>query len=213
MRAGARGRRAGDSHVRGQRLRGDGRAGGRLPAAVPRRVRGRPRGFVPARMPARGDTPAGPVASPRPPGSADSRPGKNDRRDAGGRARLALAGEVRPGQGVPGRAGGLREPDRATGDLACVREAARQRVNAILCRHGMSWDERTPTGRPEKRWGQHFWDWLRPVDLGDAGSQGTASRRCRPPSRPRSPATSRGPGPRGSPGPPTWDRSSTRSCA
>ena len=57
MRAGARGRRAGDSHVRGQRLRGDGRAGGRLPAAVPRRVRERPRGFVPARMPARGHGP------------------------------------------------------------------------------------------------------------------------------------------------------------
>lgn len=70
--------------------------GGRLPTAVPRRVRERPRGFVPARMPARGDTLAGPVASPRPPSSADSRPGKNDRRDAEGRARLALAGEAGP---------------------------------------------------------------------------------------------------------------------
>ena len=45
-------------------------------------------GFVPARAP------AGPVASPRPPSSADSRSRKNDRRDAGGRARLALAGEA-----------------------------------------------------------------------------------------------------------------------
>ena len=122
-------------------------------------------------MPARGDTLAGPVASPRPPGSADSRPGKNDRRDAGGRARLALAGEAGPVWVPPEQVEGLRELDRATGDLACVREAARQRVNAILCRHGMSWDERTPTGRPEKRWGQHFWNWLRPVGLGDAGSQ------------------------------------------
>ena len=86
---------------------------------------------MPARMPARGDTPAGPVASPRPPGPADSRSRKNDRRDAGGRARLAPAGEVRPGQGATGRAGGLREPDRATGDPACVREAARQRAGAI----------------------------------------------------------------------------------
>ena len=128
-------------------------------------------GFVPARMLTRGDTSAGPVASSRPPGSADSRSRKNDRRDAGGRARLALAGEVSPARVPPGRAGGLREPDRAMDDLACVREAARQRVNAILCRHGISWDERTPTGRPEKRWGQHFWNWLRPVDLGDAGSQ------------------------------------------
>ena len=32
-------------HVRGKRLRRDGRVDGRLPAAVPRRVRGRPRGI------------------------------------------------------------------------------------------------------------------------------------------------------------------------
>ena len=170
-------------------------------------------GFVPARMLTRGDTLVEPVASSKLPSSADSRSRKNDRRDAERLARLALAGEVSPVWVPPEQAGGLRELAQAMDDLACVREAARQRVNAILCRHGISWDERTPTGRPEKRWGQHFWDWLRPVDLGDAGSQGTASRRCRPPSRPRSPATSRGPGPRGSPGPPTWDRSSTRSCA
>lgn len=128
-------------------------------------------GFVPARMPARGDTSAGPVASPRLPSSADSRFRKNDRRDAERLARLALAGEVSPVWVPPEQVEGLREPDRAMDDLACVREAARQRVNAILCRHGMSWDERTPTGRPERRRCRHLWDWLRPVDLGDAGSQ------------------------------------------
>ena len=95
MRAGARGRRAGDSHVRGKRLRGDGRVDGRLPTAVPRRVRERPRGFVPARMLTRGDTPAGPVASPRPPSSADSRPGRND---GPGAPRAAFAGAA--GEGV-----------------------------------------------------------------------------------------------------------------
>ena len=144
---------------------------GRLPTAVPRRVRERPRGFVPARMPARGDTLVEPVASSKLPSSADSRPGKNDRRDAEGRARLALAGEVSPVWVPPEQVEGLRELAQATGDLACVREAARQRVNAILCRHGISWDERTPTGRLKKRWCRHFWNWLRPVDLGDAGSQ------------------------------------------
>ena len=161
----------------------------------------------------RGDTSAGPVASSKLPSSADSRPGKNDRRDAEGRARLALAGEVSPVWVPPEQVEGLRELAQAMDDLACVREAARQRVNAILCRHGISWDERTPTGRLKKRWGQHFWNWLRSIDLGDAGSRGAASRLSRPPSRPRSPATGRGPGPRGSPGPPTWGRSSTRSCA
>ena len=78
----------------------------------------------------------------------------------------------RPGQGVPERAGGLREPDRATGDLACVREAARQRAGATLCRHGMSRDGRTPTGGPERRGCRHLRDRPRPVGLGDAGLRG-----------------------------------------
>ena len=128
-------------------------------------------GFVPARMPARGDTLVEPVASSKLPSSADSRSRKNDRRDAERLARLALAGEVSPVWVPPEQVEGLRELAQAMDDLACVREAARQRVNAILCRHGMSWDERTPTGRLKKRWGQHFWDWLRSIDLGDAGSQ------------------------------------------
>ena len=161
----------------------------------------------------RGDTLVEPVASPRLPSSADSRPGKNDRRDAERLARLALAGEVSPVWVPPEQVEGLRELAQAMDDLACVREAARQRVNAILCRHGISWDERTPTGRLKKRWGQHLRDRPRPVGLGDAGSQGTASRPPRPPSRPRSPTTGRGPGPRGSPGPPTRGRPSTRPCA
>ena len=128
-------------------------------------------GFVPARMLTRGDTLVEPVASSKLPSSADSRSRKNDRRDAERLARLALAGEVSPVWVPPEQVEGLRELAQAMDDLACVREAARQRVNAILCRHGMSWDERTPTGRLKKRWGQHFWDWLRSIDLGDAGSQ------------------------------------------
>ena len=128
-------------------------------------------GFVPARMLTRGDTLVEPVASSKLPSSADSRFRKNDRHDAERLARLALAGEVSPVWVPPEQVEGLRELAQAMDDLACVREAARQRVNAILCRHGISWDERTPTGRLKKRWGQHFWNWLRSIDLGDAGSQ------------------------------------------
>ncbi len=128
-------------------------------------------GFVPARMLTCGDTLVEPVASSKLPSSADSRSRKNDRRDAERLARLALAGEVSPVWVPPEQVEGLRELAQAMDDLACVREAARQRVNAILCRHGISWDERTPTGRLKKRWGQHFWNWLRSIDLGDAGSQ------------------------------------------
>lgn len=128
-------------------------------------------GFVPARMLTCGDALVEPVASSKLPGSADSRSKKNDRRDAERLARLALAGEVSPVWVPPEQVEGLRELAQAMDDLACAREAARHRVNAILCRHGMPWDERTPTGRLKKRWGRHHWNWLRSIDLGDAGSQ------------------------------------------
>jgi len=128
-------------------------------------------GFVPARMLTAGDVLVEPVASSKLPGSADSRSKKNDRRDAERLARLALAGEVSPVWVPPERVEGLRELAQAMDDLASAREAARQRVNAILCRHGIYWDERTPTGRLKKRWGQVFWNWLRGIELGDPGSQ------------------------------------------
>ena len=128
-------------------------------------------GFVPARMLTRGDTLVEPVASSKLPSSADSRSRKNDRRDAERLARLALAGEVSPVWVPPEQVEGLRELAQAMDDLACVREAARQRAGATPCRHGMSWDGRTPTGGPERRRCRHFWNWLRSIDLGDAGSQ------------------------------------------
>lgn len=128
-------------------------------------------GFVPARMLTAGDVLVEPVASSKLPSSADARSKKNDRRDAERLARLAMAGELCPVWVPPEQVEGLRELAQAMDDLSCAREAARQRVNAILCRHGICWDERTPTGRPRKRWGRQFWDWLRSIDLGDAGSQ------------------------------------------
>ena len=82
-------------------------------------------GFVPARMLTRGDTSAGPVASSRPPGSADSRSRKNDRRDAERLARLALAGEVSPARASPSGPGGCASwPRRWTTWPASARRRA-----------------------------------------------------------------------------------------
>lgn len=128
-------------------------------------------GFVPARMLTCGDVLVEPAASSKLPGSADARSRKNDRRDAERLARLALAGELSPVWVPSEQVEGLRELAQAMDDLASAREAARQRVNAILCRHGIAWDERTPAGRLKKRWGRAFWGWLRGIDLGDPGSQ------------------------------------------
>ena len=128
-------------------------------------------GFVPARELTADGVTVVPVAASKIPCSADSRSKKNDRRDAERLARLERAGELAAVWVPPEQVEGLRESSQALDDLAGAREAARQRVNAILCRHGIYWDERTPTGRPKKRWGQRHWSWLRSIDLGDAGSQ------------------------------------------
>ena len=82
-------------------------------------------GFVPARMPARGDTLVEPVASSKLPSSADSRSRKNDRRDAERLARLALAGEVSPVWVPPEQAGGCASwPRRWTTWPASARRRA-----------------------------------------------------------------------------------------
>ena len=128
-------------------------------------------GFVPARLLAAEGVEVLPVASSKLPGSADSRSKKNDRRDAERLARYALAGELSFVWVPPEWVEGLRELAQAMDDLASAREAARQRVNALLCRHGLAWDERTASGRLKKRWGGDFWKWLRGIAFDDPGTQ------------------------------------------
>ncbi len=81
----------------------------------------------------------------------------------------------RPGQGVPERAGGAARAGPGDGRPGLRPRGgapARQRAGAILCRHGMSRDGRTPTGGPERRRCRHLRDRPRPVGLGDAGLRG-----------------------------------------
>ena len=75
MRAGARGRRAGDSHAGGSDHGEMAERAADFPQPSHGACEGGRAGFVPARTPARGDASAGPVASSKPPGSTDSRPG------------------------------------------------------------------------------------------------------------------------------------------
>ena len=128
-------------------------------------------GFVPARALTADGVVVVPVATSKIPSSAVSRSRKNDRRDAERLARLELAGELSPVWVPDEQVEGLRGLAQAMDDLRSARETARQRAGAILCRHGICWDGRTPSGRPKKRWGREFWAWLRGIDLGDAGSQ------------------------------------------
>lgn len=128
-------------------------------------------GFFPARELTCGEVRVVPIAPSRMPTSSDSRTKKNDRNDAARLARLAAAGELKE-VWVPDEATeGLRDLSHALDDLKGQRTRAQQRVQALLLRHGIVWDRRTPKGRLKKRWGREFWDWLRSIDLGDPASQ------------------------------------------
>ena len=128
-------------------------------------------GFVPARELTGGGVTVVPIAPSKVPTSAESRTRKNDRNDATRLARLALAGELREVWVPTGEVEGLRDLVHALDDLKDQRERAFRRCEALLCRHGVVWDERTPSGRPRGSWGARWWEWLRSVDLGDPASQ------------------------------------------
>lgn len=66
---------------------------------------------------------------------------------------------------------GLRDLAHAAEDAASARESARMRVEGPLCRHGVVWDERAPSGKLRRRWGVAHWAWLDRVELPDPGSQ------------------------------------------
>ncbi|MDO4798158.1 MAG: transposase [Coriobacteriales bacterium] len=107
-------------------------------------------GFVPARLLTGGGVRVVPIAPSKMPTSQESRSRKNDRADAARLARLALAGELREVWVPDEEVEGLRDLVHALDDLADQLRRARQRVVALLGRHGHVWDGRTPTGRPKK---------------------------------------------------------------
>ena len=128
-------------------------------------------GFVPARLLTGGDVTVVPIAPSKMPTSSESRTRKNDRNDAARLARLALAGELKEVWVPSDEVEGLRDLMHALDDLKDQRERAFRRVEALLCRHGIVWDKRTPKGRLKKSWGTEFWSWLRGTELADPISQ------------------------------------------
>ena len=128
-------------------------------------------GFVPARLLSGGGVTAAPVAAGAVRPSVESRSKKNDRRGAARLARLAAAGGLREVWVPSEEVEGLRDLAHAAEDAASARESARMRVEGPLCRHGVVWDERAPSGKLRRRWGVAHWAWLDRVELPDPGSQ------------------------------------------
>lgn len=128
-------------------------------------------GFTPARMLSGSDTRVAPIATHSMPTSPEARARKTDRTDAARLARAGLAGQLSevwvPDPGVEG----LRDACHLLEDLSRARAAARLRVDSLLLRHGVVWDERTARGALRKQWGEGHWAWLRSVRLGEPASQ------------------------------------------
>ena len=128
-------------------------------------------GYVPARLLASDDVRVVPIAPSKMPTSSESRARKNDRNDAARLARLELAGELHEVWVPSEEVEGLRDLTHAIDDLRDQRERAFRRCEALLGRHGIVWDRRTGSGRLKKTWGTEWWEWLRGIELADAGSQ------------------------------------------
>ena len=128
-------------------------------------------GFVPARLLGGDGAEVVPIAPSKVPSSSESRTRKNDRNDAARLARLELAGELHEVWVPSEEVEGLRDLVHALDDLKDQRERAFRRVEALLCRHGIVWDERTRSGRLRKSWGVEYWRWLRGIELADPASR------------------------------------------
>lgn len=127
-------------------------------------------GFVPARELTGGTALVVPIATSAIPSSSESRSKKNDRRDAERLARLAISGHYSAVWVPDADTEGLRDLSQAIADSAERLKGCRQRVEALLLKHGLVFAERTPSGRPVKRWGRRHWEWVESADLGGEGS-------------------------------------------
>ena len=128
-------------------------------------------GFVPARELTAGLTLVVPIATSAIPDSPESRSKKNDRRDAERLARLAISGQYSAVWVPDGDTEGLRDLAQAVADSAERLKGCRQRLEALLLKHGLVFRERTPSGRPVRKWGARHWEWVESADLGSPGAR------------------------------------------
>ena len=129
-------------------------------------------GFVPARELTCEWITVVPIATSKMPTSDDARKRKNDKRDARQLALWAESADTLKDVYVPTlEEEGLRDLCNTLEDIKENQKSSRLRIDGLLCRHGIVYDEAAKTGRPKKRWGGDFWKWLRSVRLEDKASQ------------------------------------------
>lgn len=98
--------------------------------------------------------------------SADKRR-KNDRNDAEFLARMLSVGNVVevwvPDDECEAVCDLTRALEDARGDL----ERSKQKLSKFLLRHGLAFDEKTPTGQRKKNWTQAHWSWIKSITFAE----------------------------------------------
>ena len=93
---------------------------------------------------------------------------KNDRRDAEWLARLLACRNVVEAWVPDERTEAARDLSRALEDARDDLQRARQRMSKFLLRHGLVFDEATPTGRRRSNWTEAYWRWARSIEFDEA---------------------------------------------
>ena len=93
---------------------------------------------------------------------------KNDRRDAEWLARLLACRNVVEVWVPDERTEAARDLSRALEDARDDLQRARQRMSKFLLRHGLVFDETTPTGRRRSNWTEAYWRWARSIEFDEA---------------------------------------------
>ena len=94
--------------------------------------------------------------------SADRRR-KNDRNDAEFLARMLSVGNVVEVWVPDDECEAARDLTRALEDARDDLSRAKQRLSKFLLRHGLVFDERTPTGRRKGNWTRAHWSWIESI--------------------------------------------------
>ena len=102
---------------------------------------------------------------------------KNDRRDAEWLARLLACRNVVEVWVPDERTEAARDLSRALEGARDDLQRARQRMSKFLLRHGLVFDETTPTGRRRSNWTEAHWRWARSIEF-DEADDAAAYERC-----------------------------------
>ena len=92
---------------------------------------------------------------------------KNDRNDAEFLARMLSVGNVVEVWVPDDECEAARDLTRALEDARDDLKRSKQRLSKFLLRHGLVFDEKTPSGQRKKNWTQAWWSWARSISFAE----------------------------------------------